>query len=299
MNKWKNLQGFRKELVLFFGTISRLKPIYYMAAYLVLVVLYGLVYQFSKETIEGVEIWLDGLYFSIVTATTLGFGDLKPVTAVGKVLVSSQVFFEVLLIGFFLNALSFQLSERVKAEEIKQTIEEKERLRKGLDRHLSLLVEAVFSGNPFHWDKHPEYCANLASLQAQIYKLQNDLKSNSFQLSDMNIKTMLETCDQIYEAYIGLLPVAASISPLHLLKWSSILSNVRHLRDLYKAKSEGSTAEVLDGDLHAHEVVQWPRTEDVRTQVQEFMDGANFFALPITSMDHLNTYWMLHEMKTI
>nr|WP_233099116.1 potassium channel family protein [Pseudomonas veronii] len=270
-----------------------------MVTYLGLVVLYGLIYQFSKGTIEGVTIWLDGIYFSIVTATTLGFGDLKPLTAFGKVLVSSQVFFEVLLIGFFLNALSFQLSERVKAEEIKQTLEEKERLRKGLDRHLSLLVEAVLSTNPFHWDKHPEYCANLASLRNSMSKLQNDLKSKSFQLSVMNIKTLLETCDQIYETYIGLLPVAASISPLHLLKWSSILSSVRHLRDLYKSKSVGSTAEVLDGDLHADKVVQWPSTDDVRMQVQEFMAGADFFAEPIMSMDYLNSCWILHEMKII
>jgi len=45
-------------------------------------------------------------YLSTVTITTLGFGDIVPITRSGRLLVSSEAIFGVILIGLFLNALT-------------------------------------------------------------------------------------------------------------------------------------------------------------------------------------------------
>ncbi|MEL6464955.1 MAG: potassium channel family protein [Pseudomonadota bacterium] len=46
------------------------------------------------------------LYFSSVTATTLGYGDIVPVSSTGRLLVVLQTITSVVLIGVFLNSLS-------------------------------------------------------------------------------------------------------------------------------------------------------------------------------------------------
>ena len=49
--------------------------------------------------------WYDAVYFSIITSSTIGYGDLYPITAMGKFLVSIQallfLFFLVLFLNFF------------------------------------------------------------------------------------------------------------------------------------------------------------------------------------------------------
>ncbi len=47
--------------------------------------------------------YIDYIYFSIVTATTVGFGDMHPVTQFGKVLVSVQAVMVVAFVVLFLN----------------------------------------------------------------------------------------------------------------------------------------------------------------------------------------------------
>lgn len=62
------------------------------------------------------------LYLSAVTITTLGFGDVVPMTTASRVLVSCEAILGIVLIGLFLNALSFErahLEGLAKAERLK------------------------------------------------------------------------------------------------------------------------------------------------------------------------------------
>jgi hypothetical protein len=52
--------------------------------------------------------WLRMLYFSVVTVTTLGFGDIAPVTTVARTWVTAEALLGVVLIGLFLNALALR-----------------------------------------------------------------------------------------------------------------------------------------------------------------------------------------------
>jgi ion channel len=45
-------------------------------------------------------------YFSAITITTLGFGDITPVTTEARVLVGTEAVLGVVIIGLFLNAVA-------------------------------------------------------------------------------------------------------------------------------------------------------------------------------------------------
>jgi hypothetical protein len=49
------------------------------------------------------------MYFSVVTITTLGYGDISPINGVGKFLCASEAIFGVLILGSFLLAVSNKL----------------------------------------------------------------------------------------------------------------------------------------------------------------------------------------------
>ena len=53
--------------------------------------------------------WFDPIYFSIITSTTIGYGDFHPVSFIGKLLVSMQgmitLTFIILFINFFVNKI--------------------------------------------------------------------------------------------------------------------------------------------------------------------------------------------------
>lgn len=51
-------------------------------------------------------------YFSVVTFTTLGFGDISPQTTLGEIVVSFEVFFGYMTLGLFLSVLADKVARR-------------------------------------------------------------------------------------------------------------------------------------------------------------------------------------------
>jgi len=75
-------------------------------AYLLLIVGYGATYYLIAEDFNVKNLSLvQSLYFSVVTITTLGFGDIAPVTDLARSIVASEAIIGVVIIGLFLNAL--------------------------------------------------------------------------------------------------------------------------------------------------------------------------------------------------
>lgn len=56
--------------------------------------------------------WLDSWYFSTITLTTVGYGDITPQTALGKLFTTFYVLFGVGIIGATLNILVRGAAER-------------------------------------------------------------------------------------------------------------------------------------------------------------------------------------------
>lgn len=95
------------------------EPVIFGLSFVALIPIFALVYcvigvrDFSGEP-SG---FLDFFYFSAVTATTLGYGDISPKSEIARSLVSLEVLLGVACAGLFLNACSYRLSARSAAEE--------------------------------------------------------------------------------------------------------------------------------------------------------------------------------------
>lgn len=257
--------NIKKAIVELIGALNK-----YLVAYLLLLFVFACLYYFSEDKFTGVSGFGDATYFSVVTATTLGFGDISPTNFVAKWLVSGQVISSVLLVGLFLNSLSFAQSERIRQNERSLDQDRKEGVRDGLDRHISLLIEALKTSNPHIWDKHARHCAPLVTYKLYMNELSSSLKKESYELDPLRIKILLECADQMYDTFVSLLSVAADISPDYLMRWSSIVSNVRNLRNQYV---ETIKIEPFNGE--------WPATSSISLQLQEILSGALFLSEPI------------------
>lgn len=73
--------------------------------YLEIVVAYAVLYSHGNYLNKPFTYWFDAVYFSIITSSSIGYGDYFPITTIGKFLVSTQallfLFFVVLFLNFF------------------------------------------------------------------------------------------------------------------------------------------------------------------------------------------------------
>ena len=80
--------------------------------YLSLIPIFGVLYYSLPENYiiysHGGGKFLNSFYFSIVTVTTLGYGDILPVGELAKILVGLQSFLGILFVGLFLHSLSLK-----------------------------------------------------------------------------------------------------------------------------------------------------------------------------------------------
>ena len=73
--------------------------------YMEIILAFGVLYSCDNYLNKPFGNWFDAVYFSIVTSSSIGYGDYYPITTIGKVLVSVQallfLFFVVLFLNFF------------------------------------------------------------------------------------------------------------------------------------------------------------------------------------------------------
>ena len=73
--------------------------------YMEIILAFGVLYSCDNYFNKPFGNWFDAVYFSIVTSSSIGYGDYYPITTIGKVLVSVQallfLFFVVLFLNFF------------------------------------------------------------------------------------------------------------------------------------------------------------------------------------------------------
>lgn len=96
------------------------KPKVYGFIYLGLIPLYAIVFFVFPSTIVNNHSFVEYLYFSVVTITTLGYGDILPKDDIGRMIAASESLFGIIFIGLFLNALSRVRSETTRMEEIEK-----------------------------------------------------------------------------------------------------------------------------------------------------------------------------------
>ncbi len=80
-------------------------PIVLLVAYMVVILIYAIIYSVIPDSLNKPLSFIESLYFSIVTITTLGYGDILPKTKTSMMIVSSEALTGVLLIGLFISSI--------------------------------------------------------------------------------------------------------------------------------------------------------------------------------------------------
>jgi hypothetical protein len=80
--------------------------------YIEIVVSFGVLYSCGNNMNIPFTTWYDPIYFSIVTSSSIGFGDYYPVTMFAKALVSVQALFFLTFVVLFLNFFSTKLKSK-------------------------------------------------------------------------------------------------------------------------------------------------------------------------------------------
>ena len=100
----------------FFHVVSNIRPVIWIGIYLAVIPVFALFYDLLPITQfrvpdgapTGYGSWL---YYSIVTITTLGFGDYTPAHIWAQLITAIEVIIGLALMGFFLNAVGSMKSE--------------------------------------------------------------------------------------------------------------------------------------------------------------------------------------------
>jgi hypothetical protein len=80
-----------------------------------LAAIYGVIYRIFPHILDykdSANTWFTPYYFSIVTHTTLGFGDVRPATLAGEIIVSSEVILGYTTLGLLLSVLAQSIARR-------------------------------------------------------------------------------------------------------------------------------------------------------------------------------------------
>jgi hypothetical protein len=80
-----------------------------------LAAVYGTIYKLFPHLLnykDSVGSWFTPYHFSNVTYTTLGFGDVKPTTLLGEIVVSSEVILGYTTLGLLLSVLAQNIARR-------------------------------------------------------------------------------------------------------------------------------------------------------------------------------------------
>lgn len=77
--------------------------------YIEIILAFALFYAHGNQLNHSIDHWFDAVYFSFSSASTMGFGDYYPVTALGKFLVCLQAMLFLLFVAIFLNMFSSKI----------------------------------------------------------------------------------------------------------------------------------------------------------------------------------------------
>lgn len=160
--------------------IFDLSPKTYSILYILTMFSYSLAYWMVPHTLSKDVSFIESLYFSIVTITTLGYGDITPITDFSRLLISSEAILGLTIIGLFLNALA---RIRIEALRTKDKKIEKERYYK---KQLSKLNGHMNVLSPF-----------ISNYKKSVKALTN-LNNEDFYNPDFKFSNMYQLYDYIY-----------------------------------------------------------------------------------------------------
>ena len=126
-----------------YGVLKRTGAIKIFFAYLILLAIGGTVLSFIEPQIHGI---FEGFYYCFVASTTIGFGDIAPVTVLGRIITVLITIAGILTVAMVPGVVVAYYTEYLKAKEsetISTFFEKLERLPELSAEELEELSEKV------------------------------------------------------------------------------------------------------------------------------------------------------------
>lgn len=98
--------------------ISTRKPAFFGYVYVLLIPGFAVLFWLLQGFKQGHISFLEALYFSAVTITTLGYGDIQPVEIELRLFAAAEAVLGVVTIGFFLSSLSQKRADEMAEEQL-------------------------------------------------------------------------------------------------------------------------------------------------------------------------------------
>ena len=73
--------------------------------------------------------WVDALYMTVITITTVGFGEVQPLDDVSKIFTIFLILTSVIIVGYAITVITEYILSRNNIEELKQKKMQKKNLR--------------------------------------------------------------------------------------------------------------------------------------------------------------------------
>ncbi|MFM0308719.1 potassium channel family protein [Paraburkholderia sp. RL17-383-BIF-A] len=101
--------------------LGQQRPSFYARIYFLLIPIFAAIFYFLPGVILKCTVnpcsFLEATYFSVVTITTLGYGDITPDGSMAQIFSALEALLGIITIGLFLNSLSFSISSAAQAVE--------------------------------------------------------------------------------------------------------------------------------------------------------------------------------------
>jgi hypothetical protein len=104
------------------AVLGRRHPSFYVISYFVFIPLFALIFSYAPHVALKCQAqepcgFPQKLYFSTVTITTLGYGDIAPAGTGGQIFSAVEALLGIVTIGLFLNSLSYSISSAAQESE--------------------------------------------------------------------------------------------------------------------------------------------------------------------------------------
>ncbi|MDE5849484.1 MAG: potassium channel family protein [Muribaculaceae bacterium] len=179
----------------FFHVVSNVRPIIWIGSYIALVPVFAFFYwllpdgQFRIPDGAGTDFgsWL---YYSIVTITTLGFGDYTPAHGMAQCVTAIEVMCGLTILGFFLNAVGSMKSEI----DVTSEIEKQRQLHTAAERDKLIKVRPLLLKRLNTFIYHCENNASHSQLTRSAFNISLALDSLQTRVDLTEWPELLESC---------------------------------------------------------------------------------------------------------
>ncbi|MCI5130646.1 MAG: two pore domain potassium channel family protein [Candidatus Electrothrix sp. EH2] len=213
----------------------RISPLQVFILYILLILACALAYCFLPGIFSKPMGGLDSFYFSVVTITTLGYGDFLPISGLGKFIAASEAFLGVVLLGVFFLTVSHEL---VNSHERKRICAGKNNLKVQYDYWRRDIVWPLLFLSDLGNSVSSELAEKLIKPSAfreyfnennkeRWYAVANNLSLENHYTRE--IVRHLETLQNHIETFIAIVPIADTAILQSLTGYTNFLDRLRRL----------------------------------------------------------------------